>query len=141
MSNSLIIGHTYQDESRPQRGEIFPLVDIWEGGQSYTSFGYEPFTPRNALRYKTFQLQDNFTRFGNKHSLTFGASLERYASDNVFFDGSQSIYVYNSLADFYADADGYLANPNRTTSPVTLRRFQVRFMNIPGADEPLRSPP
>ena len=30
--------------------------------QSYTSFGSEPFTPNNELRYNTFQLQDNFTR-------------------------------------------------------------------------------
>ncbi len=138
MSNSLIIGYTKQDESRPQHGELFPLVDIWEGGQPYSSIGYEPFTPRNALRYNTFQLQDNFTRFSNKHSLTFGGSLERYESANVFFPGSQSVYVYNSLADFFTDANGYLANPNRTTSPITLDRFQVRFMNIPGADEPLQ---
>ena len=53
----------------------------------------------------------------------------------MFFPGSQSVYVYNSLADFYTDANGYLANPNRTTSPVTLRRFQVRWNNIPGQDE------
>jgi hypothetical protein len=138
MSNSLIVGYTFQDESRRTRGEVFPLVDIWEGGQSYISFGSEPFTPNNELRYKTFQLQNNFTRFGNRHSLTFGASLERYESENVFFSLSQSVYVYNSLDDFYTDANGHLANPNRTTSPVTLRRFQVRYMNIPGMDKPLQ---
>ena len=138
MSNSLIVGHTYQDESRNSRGGFFPFVDIWEAGQAYTSFGSEPFTPNNELRYKTFQVQDNFTRFGNRHSLTFGASLERYESENVFFPGSQSAYVYNSLADFYADVAGYLANPNRTTSPITLRRFQVRYMNIPGAEKPVQ---
>ncbi|HEY7767185.1 MAG TPA: hypothetical protein VIB55_03345, partial [Longimicrobium sp.] len=67
-----------------------------------------------------------------------GISAERYESENVFFPGSQSVYVYNSLADFYADANGYLANPNRTTSPVTLRRFQVRWANIPGQDKPVQ---
>jgi hypothetical protein len=137
MSNSLSIGYTKQDESRGSIG-LFPFVDIWEGGQSYTSFGSEPFTPNNELRYNTFQIQDNFTKFGNKHSLTFGASLERYESENVFFPGSQSAYLYNSLADFYADVQGYLANPNRTTSPVTLNRFQVRYMNIPGMDKPVQ---
>jgi Carboxypeptidase regulatory-like domain len=138
MSNNLIIGYAYQDESRGSRGAFFPLVDIWEGGQQYTSFGSEPFTPNNELRYKTFQLQDNFTRFANKHSLTFGLSLERYQSENVFFPGSQSVYVYNSLNEFYTDANGFLANPNRTTSPVTLSRFQVRYMNIQGADKPIQ---
>jgi hypothetical protein len=102
------------------------------------SFGSEPFTPNNELRYNTFQLQDNFTRFGNRHSLTFGASLERYESENVFFPGSQSAYLYNSLADFRTDVADYQANPNRTTSPVTLNRFQVRYMNIPGLDKPIQ---
>ena len=138
MSNSLIAGYTSQDESRGVGTGLFPLVDIWQAGQSYTSFGFEPFTPNNELRYNTFQLQDNFTKFGERHSLTFGASLERYESENVFFPGSQSVYVYNSLADFYADANGYLANPNRSTSSVMLRRFQVRYMNIPGAQKPVQ---
>ena len=56
----------------------------------------------------------------------------------MFFPGKQSAYVYSSLADFYADVNGYLANPNRTTSPITLDRFQVRYMNIPGADKPVQ---
>ena len=74
----------------------------------------------------------------NRHSLTFGASLEKYNSENVFFPGKQSAYVYNSLADFYTDLNGYLANPNRTTSPVSLRRFQVRYSNIPGQEKPIQ---
>ena len=40
--------------------------------------------------------------------------------------------------DFYTDANGYLANPNRTTSPVTLERFQVRYNNIPGQEKPIQ---
>jgi hypothetical protein len=138
IANSLIAGYTTQDESRESVGTFFPMVDILEAGSVYTTFGFEPFTPNNELRYNTFQLQNNFTRFGTKHTLTFGVSAERYRSENVFFPGSQSVYIYNSLADFYADANGYLANPNRTTSPVTLRRFQVRWMNIPGLEKPLQ---
>ena len=138
MSNSLIVGYTHQDESRGAVGKLFPFVDILDGAATYTSFGSEPFTPNNELRYNTFQAQDSFTKFGNKHSLTFGGSFEKYHSENVFFPGKQSAYVYNTLADFYTDANGYLANPNRTTSPVTLRRFQVRYMNIPGLDKPIQ---
>src|SRR5207253_1672551 len=55
-----------------------------------------------------------------------------------FFDAAQSIYVYNSLADFYTDANDYIANPARTVSPVTLRLFQVRYANIPGQVEPVQ---
>ncbi len=139
MSNSLIIGYTSQDESRGAKGSFFPMADILGGDSStYTSIGFEPFTPNNELRYKTFQIQENFTRFASSHTLTFGGSLERYESENVFFPGAQSAYVYNTLDDFYTDLNGYLADPNRTTSPVNLRRFQVRWSNIPGQEKPLQ---
>ena len=63
MSNSLIVGYTTNDESRGDIGTLFPFVDILDGaGVAYTSFGSEPFTPNNELRYNTFQLQDNFTQ-------------------------------------------------------------------------------
>jgi hypothetical protein len=137
-ANTLIVGFTKQDESRGALETLCPMVDILQSGSVYTTFGSEPFTPNNELRYKSFQLQDSFTMHRNRHAFTVGASVERYESENVFFPGSQSVYVYNSLADFYADARDYLANPSRTTSPVTLSRFQVRWMNIPGLDKPLQ---
>ena len=137
-SNNLIAGYTHQDESRESRSTFFPMVDILEGTQTYMSFGSEPFTPNNELRYGTFQLQDNFTWYTPKHSMTIGGSAEWYESENIFFPGSQSVYTYNSLADFITDANGFLANPNRTTSPVTLRRFQVRWNNIPGQEVPIQ---
>ena len=136
MSNNLIVGYTHQDESRGDIGDALPVRrHPRRRGNAYTSFGSEPFTPNNELRYNTFQAQDSFTKFGKNHSLTFGGSVEKYHSDNVFFPGKQSAYVYNSLADFYTDANGYLANPNRTTSPVTLRRFQVRYIEHPRAGQ------
>ena len=72
MANSFQSGYTYQDESREPQGTIFPFVEIFERGTSYTAFGFEPFSYNNELRYKTFQIQDNFTKFSNNHSLTFG---------------------------------------------------------------------
>ncbi|MBI2188213.1 MAG: TonB-dependent receptor [Acidobacteria bacterium] len=139
MANSFQSGYTYQDESRASRGSVFPLVDIFQGGTAYTTFGFEPFTFQNELRYSTFQLQDNFTKFTTRHSLTFGAYAEKFHSDNVFWSCCpQSGYSYNSLADFYTDVNGYLANQNRTVSPVTLGRFHIRWSNIPGLDKPLQ---
>jgi hypothetical protein len=137
IANSFQAGYTYQDESRDTRGgDVFPFVEIYEGGQSYTAFGFEPFTFNNELRYKTLQFQNNLTRFGDKHSQTFGAYVERFQSENVFFSCCpQSAYSYNSLADFYTDAAGYLANPNRTVAPVSLAQFQVRYSNIPGNEK------
>ncbi len=138
MANNLLVGYNYSDESRGYVGEFFPMVDVLKDGSNYTSFGFEPFTPNNELRYKSFQVQNNFTMYTGDHNLTFGLSAERYESENVFFPGSQSVYVYNSLADFYTDANDYIANPNRTVSPVTLRRFQVRWSNIPDQEKPIQ---
>ena len=138
MSNNMIIGYTKNDESREPKGQFFPLVDIQEGGLTYTSFGSEPFTPNNELRYNTLQFQNNFSITTQKHDITLGVTAQHYRSENVFFPGSQSVYVYNSLADFYADANDYVANPTRTTSPVTLGRFQVRYNNIPGQVKPIQ---
>jgi hypothetical protein len=136
MSNNLIAGYTKQDESRGQLSTLFPFVDILQGGTAYTSFGSEPFTPLNLLFYNTFQAQDSFTWFHQNHSWTFGGAVEKYHSDNSFYPGIQSAYVYNSLADFFTDANDLAANPNRSASPVTLRRFQVRYSNIPGSSTP-----
>jgi len=137
-ANDLLISTYKSDESRDSLTATFPLIDILKDGLNYMSAGFEPFTPGNQLRYKSTQLTDNFTIFGTKHDLNFGVTAEKYHSDNVFFPQSQSVYMYNTLAEFYADAEDYKANPNRTVSPVTLSRFAVRYNNVPGAVEPLQ---
>jgi hypothetical protein len=137
MANSLQAGYTYQDESRGYRGEQFPFVDIFNQGASYLSFGFEPFTVNNELRYSTLQIQNNLTKFTQKHSFTVGGYVEKYHSDNVFFGCCpQGAWSYNSLADFYTDANDAIANPNRTVSPVAARRFQVRWVNLPELEKP-----
>ncbi len=143
LTNSMIVGYTKQDESRGDVGKLFPFVDILDGSgptstSVYTSVGTEPYSPNNELRYNTFQLQDSFTRFGKKHSLTFGGAVEKYHSENVFFSGKQSVYVYNSLSDFYSAANQYLTDPNATVSVVPVRMFQVKYMNLPGTDKPVQ---
>ena len=138
VSNNMIVGYTTNDESREGRGAFFPLVDILQNGKTYLSFGTEAFTPNNQLRYNTFQFQNNLSFYTTSHDFTVGVTAQRYRSENVFFPGSQSVYVYNSLSDFYADANGYLASPTRTSAPVTLNKFQVRYNNIPGQVEPVQ---
>jgi len=130
-TNDLIVGNTVFDEPRGSIN-LFPFVVIGAGdGSAYTSFGSEPFTPYNLLNYKTFQVQDTVTKFTKNHSWTFGTSVEKFHSDNSFYFGIQSSYSYNTLADFYADANSYIANPNRTVSPVNLPIFQVKYLLQP----------
>jgi hypothetical protein len=135
-TNDLIIGDNVFDEPRGSIN-LFPFVVIGAGdGSALTSFGSEPFTPFNLLNYKTFQLQDTVTKFTKNHSWTFGGSVEKFHSDNSFYFGIQSSYTYNTLADFYADANSFLANPNRTVSPVNLPIFQVKYLLQPGQTTP-----
>jgi hypothetical protein len=138
LSNNLILGYTYQNEDRGSRGDFFPLVEIQNATTTYISFGFEPFTPNNKLKYTTFQLQNNLSYLTGKHLLTGGFNIERFDFENLFFPGSQSVYVFNSLNDFYTDANAYLANPSRTTSDVTLRRFQLRYSALPDGVEPVQ---
>jgi len=142
MTNNLLVGLTHQDESRGDKGQVpqFPFVVIGDGtGGAYTSFGNEPFTPFNLLRYNTFQMQDSVTKFAKNHSITFGANVEKFHSDNSFYFGIQSAYSYNTLADFYADANGFLTNPNRTVAAAT-NRFQVKYLLQPGQTTPPMQP-
>ena len=139
-TNQLIVGDTFNDESR-KKIQLFPFVVIGDGlGSAYTAFGSEPFTPFNLLTYKQFQLQDSVTKVVKNHSWTFGGALEKFHSDNSFYFGIQSAYSYASLADFYTDANGFLANPSRTVSPVTLPIFQVKYLLQPGQTTPPLQP-
>jgi hypothetical protein len=142
ISNNLIVGYTYQNEDRGSRGEMFPLIEIQQAASTYITAGFEPFTPSNKLNYKTFQLQDNVTIYSGKHIFTTGFNIEHFSYENVFFPGSQSVYVYNSLADFYDDADDYLADSSSVGGhvPVNLRRFQLRYVNpsVISGSEPLQ---
>jgi hypothetical protein len=67
----------------------------------------------------------------------FGINIEKFSSDKNFYPGAQSVYVYNSLDDFYKDANDFLSHPARTASPINLRLFQYRYSNIPGMDTPI----
>ena len=119
MSNSLIVGYTNERrEPRAARQTLFPFVDILQGGTAYTSFGSEPFTVQNELRYNTFQLQDSFMKFSTRHTLTFGVTTQKYHSDNVFWSCCpQSNYTSTTRLPISTPTPTrYLANPNRTTS-------------------------
>lgn len=139
MSNNLIAGYRFHDETRSTKERLFPLVDILKDGYTYTTFGTEPFSPYAGVKYGSLQLQDNVSWLLKKHLLLFGFNIEKFWSDDSFFPGAQSVYVYNSLDDFYNDAKGYLNNPEQTLSDVNLKRFQVRYSNIPNIEQPTQS--
>jgi hypothetical protein len=136
ISNSFIASVNLQNEDREYKAKVFPTIDILNNGSTYMSVGMDPFTPDNLLNYTTRQFTDNLRLYLGKNTVTVGASYERFTSNNSFFPGSNGAYVFNSLADFYAAADSYLADPSVILKqPV---RFQYRYSALPGAIAPLQ---
>jgi len=134
ISNKFIAGYDYQNEDRKYKADLFPTIDILKDGRTYISAGFDPFTPGNKLDYSTLHFTDNVTLYANKHTITVGANYEYYKSNNLFFPGSNGVYTFNSLSDFYA-----AANSTADTSPVKLNLYQFRYSALPGAVEPLQT--
>lgn len=146
-SNTLNAGYSAFRDFRSSPGGIFPLVDIGDGSQPvtaanaaagtssssyFTSFGYEPFTANNLLNTDVIQATDNFTAYMGSHTITVGASLEHYKFKNGFAQQYYGQYRYNSLQDFYNDA-----NPLTTNLPgASAVNYQLRYSALPGGAFP-----
>jgi hypothetical protein len=135
--NNLIVSYDKQIENRGYMSQMFPTIDIREGSATYTSVGFDPFTPGNKLDYSTFNVTNNLTKFVGKHTLVGGFNFQSFQSNNLFFPASNGVYIFNSLNDFYTAANQSLSNGGRP-STLAPARFQFRYSALPGAVEPMQ---
>jgi len=129
LSNKLQIGYTALRDFRSphSNSSTFPLVDILNNGNIYTTFGYEMYTYNNKLFTNVYQLNDILTYYSGAHELTFGTqnSIKKY--QNAFAPGYQGVYQFNSLTDFYNSAKNGTLNA---------KSYYLQYSALPGGAFP-----
>jgi len=115
-NNTVRVAYVNQNEPRSSAGADFPLVDIKDGDNIITTFGYEPFTYGNLRDVQTITAywDGNYT-LGN-HDFTYGAQFETSTTKNGFQRFGAGYYLYNSWDDF---VDGNKAANYALTYPLT----------------------
>lgn len=83
-ANNLQVGYTAFRDSRAPFSDPFPTINIAKDGIRYIVAGFEPFSIHNRLNQDVFQATDNFNIYLGKHTLTIGASFEKFQFDNSF---------------------------------------------------------
>lgn len=138
LHNNLIIGYDKQIEDRGYRTDLFPTIDIRNAGTTYTSVGFDPFTPGNKLDYSNLHITNNLTKYIGKHTIIAGVNFEKFTSNNLFYSASNGVYIYKSLAQFYGAANETLANGGvpKAVTAFPADRFQFRFSTLPDGAEP-----
>ncbi len=100
-SNELLLNfETVRDLRDPVVDYAQIAVDVDSPfGSNTLVIGAEEFSQANSLDQDIFQLTDNLSRSFGNHRMTFGANVEYFKFDNLFFPASIGIYEYDSLDD------------------------------------------
>ncbi len=84
VSNKFQVGYSSFIDARDPASSPFPVINIGKNGTRYIVAGHEPFSISNKLDQRVFQINDNVNIYLGKHTLTLGASLEKFSFDNSF---------------------------------------------------------
>lgn len=141
----------FRDHREPF-SENFPLLEIGEGGATYTTVGHEGFSVHNILDQDVFQVTNNFSLFRDKHVFTVGVNFESlsfFNSFNIFRHGLFGLpfasTTFFSLDQFFAATDP--ANPDQLDlngmiggGPFKGENIDVSQFSVYAQDEWLVSP-
>jgi len=100
MSNRLMLGYTSVLDDREPLGANFPTVLINLGSGKTATLGSEYSSVANLLKQKIFSIDDEFSIFKGKHSITFGTHNEFYSFYNLFVQNIYGSYAYKTLANW-----------------------------------------
>ncbi|MEX2594214.1 MAG: TonB-dependent receptor [Anditalea sp.] len=113
LSNQFLATYSHiQDKRTSPSGQLFPFVDIWDGGgtledgtkdpgnMNYMSFGTELFTFNNDVINNNYSVINNMTYMEGNHTITAGAALEVQNFGNSYTRMGTSYYRYASVEDF-----------------------------------------
>ena len=105
-SNKLQVGYASFRDTRDPFSTPFPTIGIQKEGVRYIVAGHEPFSINNKLNQDVYQITDNFNIYAGDHTITLGASLEKFEFDNSFNLGAYAGVFgdYGSLAAFQTAA-------------------------------------
>ncbi len=98
-ANKFQAGLTAFRDFRNAFSSPFPVVNLSKNGIRYIVAGHEPFSINNVLDQDVLQLTNNLNYYAGEHTITIGASLERFAFNNSF-----NLGVYGGSA-FAPDVD------------------------------------
>ena len=99
-NNSVRVAYVNQNEPRSSEGSVFPQVDIKEGDNVITTFGYEPFTYGNLRDVETWTAYWDGNYILGNNNFTYGAQFETSTTKNGFQRFGAGYYLFNSWDDF-----------------------------------------
>lgn len=100
ISNQFLVTYSKIQDTRSTPGATFPMVDIWNGGDNYISFGTELFSYNNEVINNNVSVTNNLTYLIGKHTLTGGLSFESKSFANSYMRMGTSYYRFNNLQTF-----------------------------------------
>ncbi|EAZ81561.2 TonB-dependent receptor [Algoriphagus machipongonensis] len=106
VSNQFLFTYSKIQDTRTTPGDqLFPMVDIWDGGigngdMNYMTFGTELFSYNNDVVNDNFSFINNLTYIEGRHTITGGAAFEIQKFGNSYVRMGTSYYRYASVEDF-----------------------------------------
>lgn len=115
-NNTIRVSYVNQNEPRSVNGGAFPLVDIKEGDNIITTFGYEPFSYGNLRDVETLTAYWDGNYMTGNHEFTYGLQYETSIVKNGFQRFGAGYYLFDSWDDF---VNGNQASNYALTYPMT----------------------